>query len=297
MPMCRREGEIKKRVWCAVLFWTVVLAPRVFCQAGPEPVKPYHCITPFENGAINWSTGRISAVGRAFPGDRNHTSNEWIQGAARADANREIIHILKELQLSSLQKVAQYAFQNDSILAGIEKTARDAVILKQYYTSALAVEMTIETSIYGGFLQLVLPEDIRQIPKIHFDKPEGAEPKKDMAGNDMKTGLVIDARGLNIEPVLNPRIVSEQGHDAYSSVFISREFAVKNGVCKYLCSMKQALKDKRVGNNPLVLKGLRKEGKENTSIVINMADYRLLEKKIERHWFLRECRVIIVKDQ
>jgi hypothetical protein len=60
--------------------------------------------------------------------------------------------------------------------------------------------------------------------------------------------------------------------------------------------MDQALKDKRTGNHPLILKGLRKQGKPNTAIVISMSDYSLLEKATERHRFLKECRIIIVKD-
>ena len=264
-------------------------------QAGPEAIKSYHCTTEFENGAINWSTGKIRAQGIASPKDRSLDSHDWVQGAARADANRNIIKILKGIKLSNIQKVEEYAAKNDVILAGIEKTARDAVILRQYYTSALAVEMTIETSMYGGFLQLVLPDDIRQIPKVIPDK---TVPQADIIPRkQVYTGLIIDASELEFEPVLNPGIVSEQGHDVYSSAFISREFAVKNGVVKYLCSMGQALKDKRVGNQPLVIKGLRKEGKENMSIAISMADYRKLEKLPERHLFLKECRVIIVKNQ
>ena len=151
----------------------------------------------------------------------------------------------------------------------------------------------IKTSMFGGFLQLVLPEEIRQIPKI---SPEIREKSIKMIGENLYTGLIIDARGLGIEPVLNPLIVNEQGHDIYSSVFISREFAVQKGVCKYLCSMDQALKDTRVGNHPMVFKGLRIEGKPNTAIVIRMSDYHLLEKATERHTFLKECRIIIVKD-
>ena len=243
---------------------------------------------------MNWSTGRIQATGKAFPNDKNLTSQDWIKGAARADANRNIIKILKGIKLSNIMKVEQYAGKNDVILAGIEKTARDAAILRQYYTSALAVEMTIETSIFGGFLQLVLPEDIRQIPGI---SPEITGGSSDRAfRGPVYTGLVIDTNGLDFEPVLNPVIVSEHGHHVYSAAYISREFVVKNGVVKYLCSMNQALKDTRVGNHPLVVKALRKEGDKNTSIVINLADYRALEKSPERHTFLKECRVIIVKD-
>ncbi|WP_457553646.1 hypothetical protein [Desulfobacula sp.] len=264
-----------------------------FCMANQDQQRGYHCVTQFKNGTVNWTTGNVSATGKASPKDKSEISLESVPGSARADANRQIINILKQIKITGALSVDDYASKNDIILAGIEKTARDAVILKQYYTSALSVEIMIKTSMFGGFLQLVLPEEIRQISKIN---PEILQKSSDIIGEPLYSGLIVDVRGLGVEPVLNPVIVSEQGHDIYSSAFISREFAVKNGVCKYLCSMDQALKDKRIGNHPLIFKGLRKEGKPNTVIVIRMSDYRLLEKTTERHRFLNEGRVIIVRD-
>ncbi len=263
------------------------------CFALEGKLKNYHCITDFKNGKINWSTGIIKAKGKASPEGNREDSHGVVPGAARADASRQIINILKKIKIYNQLNVGSYASKNDIIMAGIEKTARDAEISKQYYTSALAVEVIIETSIFGGFLQLVLPEDIRQIQKISPDQP--ASVAKGI--NEVQyTGLVVDARELEFEPVLYPIIVSEQGNDIYSSVFISREYAVQKGVCQYLCSMDQALISQRVGKKPLVFKGLRKEGKLNSSIVISLSDSQIIEKQTERHNFFKECRVIIVVD-
>ncbi len=263
------------------------------CLAAQKEPKPFQCITQFENGTINWTTGTILTMGRASVQENTQTSHKSVPGSARADANRHIIDILKQLIINNSLSVGEYASQNDVILAGIEKTARDAVITQQYYTSALSVEITIETSIFGGFLQLVLPEKIRQIPQINFEK-SGKTSKK--TGKTPYTGLIIDARKLQVEPVLNPVILSEQGHEIYSGTFISREFAVQNGVCKYYCNMDEALQDDRIGSHPLIIKGLRNAGQQNSAMIINMSDYRVLEKATERHKFLKECRLIIVKD-
>ena len=177
----------------------ICLIPFSVCPADQDQTKPYHCVTQNENGSINWTTGKITAVGKAFPDDKMQTSNEWIQGAARADANRGVIKILKGIKLSKSQRVEEYAAQSDIILAGIEKTARDAVILKQYYTSALAVEMTIETSIFGGFLQLVLPEDIRQIPKI---SPDIMAKKMDIPVVPGDDSHGVNEAGLNVDKAI-----------------------------------------------------------------------------------------------
>jgi hypothetical protein len=259
--------------------------------ADQKKTESSHCITQLEHGSVNWTTGNILATGKASARDNTQTSHKSVPGSARADANRHIINILKQLIINNSLSVDEYASKNDVTLAGIEKTARDAVIVKQYYTSALSVEITIQTSILGGFLQMVLPEKIEQIPQIDFTK--SGENNKNQT---LFTGLIIDARKLKIKPVLNPVIVSEQGHDIYSSMFMSREFAVQNGVCRYYCNMDQALKDDRIGIHPLIIKGLRNAGEQNSAIVISMSDYSLLEKTAERHIFLKECRLIIVKD-
>ncbi len=256
-------------------------------------MESHHCMTSLDPGTINWTTGTVTVTGRAAPIINPDNIHEADPGAARADANRRLIDILKQITIYNNLTVGEFAAENDAIMAGIEKTARDAVIVRQYYTSALDVELTVQARILGGFLQLVLPDDIRQIPKINPDVLSDTQME---AVKIPFTGLVLDVRELDFEPVLYPVIVSEQGRTIYSAVFISREFAVQHGVCKYVCAMDPALQDPRVGSHPLVIKGLRTSGKENTAIVISTADAKQIEQATERHQFLKQCRVMFVTE-
>jgi len=284
---------MKNRRLLAVFILISVFALPPGGLADPEMNSSGDCLTKFETGTVNWTTGMITASGKASPADQSQVSKESVFLYAKAEAMKNILTTLKQIKINNEWTVSDYASENLIILAGLEKTAREATVSKQIYTSALAVEITLKTSLFGGFLQLVLPEEIRQIPKIN---PEINPRILPVIGKSLYSGLVIDARGLDIEPVLDPVIVSEQGHEVYSSVFISREFAVQNGICKYVCNLDQAVLDKRIGDNPMILKGLRKEGRKNATLVISMSDYLVLEKTTERHAFLNECRVIIVRD-
>lgn len=275
-----------------VMIWTCFL---IISQTGPASsatdTKSHHCMTSLDQGIINWTNGTVTVTGKAAPIINPDNNHEADPGAARADANRRLIEVLKQITIYNDLTVGQFAAGNDATMAGIEKTARDAVIIRQYYTSALDVELTVQTRMLGGFLQLVLPDGIRQIPKINpdvlFETPVEA-------GKIPYTGLILDVRELDFEPVLYPIIVSEQGGNIYSAVFISREFAVQHGVCKYMCTMDNALQDPRVGSRPLVIKGLRTSGKKNTAIVISTADAKQIEQSTERHLFLKQCRVIFI---
>ena len=258
------------------------------------------CLQSLENGHIDWTMGLVTATGHAAPEINAEGKAVAMPGSARASATRNLIAILKQVKISGDLTVGEYASTHDAILAGIEKIAQDARVYRQLYTSALDVEVRVKATFYGGFLQLVLPDHIRQIPKINELKHGPAEPVKNkpsvVAGAKPKpyTGLIVDARTLNFEPLLYPTIVSEQGRQIYSSVFISREFAVQNGVCAYLCDMDQALASARTGSTPLVVKALRKTGDKTGAIVMSMADAKTLDRATERHIFFKECRVIVV---
>lgn len=290
------SGEDLRHIVVVMLLSLVSIPPACMADQYKFQYKfqAVDCITRLETGTVNWTTGVITALGKALPVDQTKASKESVYFSARSDAVKNMLDTLKHLKINNELSVNDYAAESRVILAGLEKTAREAVVVKQVYSSSLAVEITIEVSMFGGFLQLVLPEEIRQIPKIN---PEINPDLVPVIEKSHYSGLIIDARGLGIEPVLDPVIISEQGHKVYASVFISREFAVQGGVCKYVCTLDQALKDKRIGDNPMVLKGLRKEGSKNATLVISMSDYLTLEKATERHAFLNECRVIIVRDQ
>jgi hypothetical protein len=279
-------ARIRLIVW--IVCWITGLTGPAFSTTD---TPPHHCLIALDQGTINWTTGTVTVTGRSGPRLSPDNIPEPDPGAARADANRQLIELLKQIPIHNNLTVGQYASRNDTIMAGIEKTARDAAIIRQYYTSALDVELTVQTRILGGFLQLVLPDEIRQIPKIN---PDGLPDDRMESGKIPYTGLVLDVRELEFEPVLYPVIVSEQGGSIYSAVYISREFAVQHGVCKYVCTMDNALQDPRVGGHPLVIKGLRTSGKENTAIVISTADAKQIEQATERHRFLKECRVMFV---
>ena len=260
-----------------------------------------HCLQVCENGTIDWGTGLVTTLGRAAPEINAEGNAETMPGSARAAAIRNLIAVLKQIKISDSLTVEAYASTHDAILAGIEKIAQDARITRQLYTSALDVEVRMTVSLYGGFLQLVLPDHIRQIPKISELKPAPEEHSENgtavPVGAIPYTGLIVDARGLKLEPVLYPTIVSEQGKEIYSSLFVSREFAVQYGVNAYFCDMDTAKSSDRSGTNPLIFKALRKTGDKAGAIVVSMADAKTLDRATERHTFLKECRVIIVVNQ
>ncbi len=278
--------------------WMIVLSLLWIGTAATAMADETRCLTQFDTGAVNWGTGKIQVTGKAAPEVGPDGVPVAMPGSARAHAIRNIIATLKQIHITADLTVGEYASTHDIILAGIEKTAQDATITRQLYTSAMDVEIKMEAPFFGGFLQLVLPEHIREIPIISDQTPEsGAHPPTATSVDHLPySGLIIDARGLNFSPILYPTIVEEQGKAVYSSMFVSREFAVQHGVATYLCEMSTALSFDRIGTHPLVFKALRRGTDKTGALVVSLTDAKTLEKTTERHKFLKECRVVIVTD-
>ena len=117
--------------------------------------------------------------------------------------------------------------------------------------------------------------------------PEGPLP-------EVFSGLVVDARGIGVKPAMAPMILDENGQVVYGPAFVSREYAVQNGMSGYVTDIEAAESDTRVGYYPLTVKGLKTEGPGQCDIVISNSDAAKLRKSSENLMFLKECRVVIV---
>ncbi len=301
MPSATVQAD-NPMTWFASRFKGILQGLLIGCCLCVSPVwgeekidTPRHqCTSTFSRGEINWSTGKVYARGRAVPVDRKKAeSPDFILSLARSDARRNLIETLKSLDIYRGRSVEALAGSDDHILAGIEKSAMDAALIKQSYTSDRTMEVVLESTLFGGFLQLVLPEEIKSIPTLQILDPPAVLEKK----SSEYTGLIIDATAIEFYPVLYPVVISELGSEIYSALFISREIAVQQGVCRYVCAMDSVDTVRWVGENPISVKALRTGGPGNSSIVISRSDADIIEKTRERHRFMRECRVIILVSQ
>ena len=110
------------------------------------------------------------------------------------------------------------------------------------------------------------------------------------------SGLVIDARKLQIRPALIPKIVDQKGEVVYSAVNLLQKDAVKMGVVGYAKDVDAAKKNQRVTENPFVIKGIQATGQKRTDVVINNRDANIVQGSDKYTSYLKNGRVLIVYD-
>ena len=245
-----------------------------------------------ENGSINWSRGVVQAKGIGIPptklsGDSNARTEALTD--AKLNASHEILKIIKELRINGTTVVGDYAIQEPAIMSKIENMVNNAKVVKKEYLTDGTVKIEMEVNLRGGFAQLILPKEIKPLDSIKLVT-------MNKTSTPVFTGLVVDAKGLGVKPVMVPKIIDENNQEVYGSAFVSREYAVQQGMSGYSRDLKDSLKDKRVSDYPLVVKGLKTSGPGHSEIVISNADASKLRGISESLYFMKKCRVIIVID-
>jgi hypothetical protein len=245
-----------------------------------------------ENGSINWSRGVVQAKGIGTPptklsGDSNARTEALTD--AKLNASHVILKIIKELRITGTTFVGDCAIQEPAIMSKIENMVNNAKVVKKEYLTDGTVKIEMELNLRGGFAQLILPKEIKPLDSIKLVT-------MNKSSTPVFTGLVVDAKGLGVKPVMVPKIIDENNQEVYGSAFVSREYAVQQGMSGYSRDLKESLKDKRVSDYPLVVKGLKTSGPGRSEIVISNADASKLRGISESLYFMKKCRVIIVID-
>jgi hypothetical protein len=244
------------------------------------------------SGSVNWTEGYIEAKGIGAPPEKYYgkpNARPLAMRAAKLDALRNILEVINGVRIDSTTLVRDFTIESDLIRTEVEGMVQGAQEVDTQYMSDGTVEMVMRVPLRGQFSEIVLPKDIQQVGSI----TTAAVPKENTG---IYTGLVVDARGLNARPAMAPKVVDETGQEVYGSAFVSREFAVQQGMSGYAKGLEAAEKNERVTDNPMTVKGLKTEGPGRCDIVISNADAARIRNAAEHLSFMKKCRVMIVVD-
>lgn len=116
------------------------------------------------------------------------------------------------------------------------------------------------------------------------------------------TGLIVDARGLDLERGISPRIWSESGELIYGGVAAPHDYIQKYGVISYGSSVSPELM-KRVSipgkltySAPLIVEAQDVIGKTNTGVIISQQAADKILQAINNYDFFANYAVVILID-
>ncbi|MDH3803038.1 MAG: hypothetical protein OEU80_13255 [Deltaproteobacteria bacterium] len=270
-----------------VVFVSAVLMVGAMVWAQGEVVQQ------FDQGSINWSTGKVVAVGIGAPPAQAANMAQARAMARRAAitvARRNLLEISQGVQVDSMTLVKDFTVKSDIIRTSVQGVVRNAQVIDTAYMSDGSVEVTMVMSLGGEFANVILPP-----PPVGTEFPM-PPPGTEMPTSQVYTGMVIDARGLGARPAMAPKIVDESGKEIYGSAMVNREFAVQQGMVGYAKDLSAAQGNNRVTDRPVTIKALRTSGAAKCDVVISDSDAAKLTSAAENLSFLQKCRVMVVLD-
>ncbi|MCG6140838.1 hypothetical protein [Leptospira mtsangambouensis] len=111
------------------------------------------------------------------------------------------------------------------------------------------------------------------------------------------SGLVVDARHLNLKHALFPKIQTDRGLDIYSPLYVKEAYAMETGYIVYREEQFGKGIEAKVGKNPYFVLALATAGKNQTDLVIPTDEAAKLLSHPETRKNLTRCRVLILVSQ
>lgn len=267
------------------------------------------CNENTESSCIDWNDGIVYAVGMGVPNPKFKSraqQNFSAQKAAETVAKRNLLQMVEELHVTSSTTVKDGMLESDNIqttITGVLRQVRKVGKTKAMADGSVSVTVAMHMKeilpallgeqAYGNFL----PPAVKADPEVKVDAAETDKTEDAVkADNGIYTGLIVDARGLNVVPALSPRLISEDGKEVYGSAYVDRDFAVQMGMAGYAKATEEALENDRVAGNPLEIKAVKKASDGVSDIVLSNEDAQLLQSIYKTQTFLREARVMILVD-
>lgn len=264
-----------------------------------EPLSQ-SCSQQGDSACIDWDRQLIIAEGIGVPSATAKSiaqKNATAERAARLDAARNILEMAKGVNLSSSTTLKDAMLQDDTVRTRIQGVLYGLrVVGTPRYFSDGSVRLRMEAS-----LRETIPPELYATPQAgppqEIPAPTSTVPPNTRIDlNRVYSGLVVDARGTDVQPAMSPKLVDEDGVELYGSAYVAQEFVQKHGMAGYVKTIEQAQDNDRVQPQPLVVNAVGTSGANRTNLVLGNDTASALRKIAKNLNFLREARVVIVID-
>ncbi len=252
--------------------WVLALAVPLAAWAQDKGAK-----AEAARAGADWEGQVLRATGAGAPDLKASNPAQARLGAERAaklDALRNLLEQAKGIHISAGRTVGD-EMARDEVRGRIEGVVRGYRVTNKRYFSDSGVELDVEVPL-AALTSVVLPA------------PE-APLAVNAEGARKYTGLVVDARGVGVRPVLAPRLLDDAGKPLYGPEALLPEARTSTGVAAWFDSLEEARRSRLVGEKPLVVKAARLQGSD---LVLEADAVKQLAETNTR--FLAEGRVAIV---
>lgn len=268
---------------------------------------------------VSFSEGFVRATGYgALPANAASPDQARLaaRSAARGDAVRTLSAAVATIQVTAVAQVKNL-MSNGRVSARIAALLNAPRLVDEGFGRNGTAYVTVELPLYGpdSIASAVLPEiapasrksaggALGFAPSVSASAPSASSSFRrgsalrltPLSESGPFTSVIIDCRGLNIEPILSPGVYDTTGREVYSVARIASENALEAGVVGYMRSPGEAERSGRAGSRPLIVRAVRVADKNRFHPVISLEDADRVLAANNRDRFLERTAVLLLID-
>lgn len=255
---------------------------------------------------IDWSQGADSVViaeGRGRSGGRGESMARL---AAITDAQRNLLGIIKNVQIDSDTLMRDLMIESDVVQRKISGLLRGAQIFEEYPLDNDEYCVKMYVPLYGplgSLASVIVPEimdrNATPEPFLNYDPNSLTSSEINSIRNAGYTGVIINADGLGMDPTFSPVIYDTEGRAIYGVDNLEYDTVIEKGMVDYANDLNGARADGRAGNNPLVIDAVEVRGGQNSTnkvnAVVSVEDANKILLANESTDMLEDTSVVFVK--
>jgi hypothetical protein len=247
---------------------------------------------------VDWSRGvvvthvssKVQFDGRGTPVDQDSGAAVSLN-RGRTDAYRKardravenLVRLIKGIRVDADTMLSDILEQSDTAQQRIASVIAARMKVREYPNDFASSACTAELKI-GDLLHAVpysFPGD--DFP-VRVDNPIPTS----------YTSLIIDARGLPVEPMILPSIYDENGLEVYGRYYVDIRYAGKHGLASYAHNEDEAMKIRAAGGHPYYSVAVKEM---KGCPVLADRDIRRIFSSSDTVAQLKRCKVIFIIDK
>ena len=235
---------------------------------------------------VDWINGYIQATGMAVPPNNISSEAQGIvlaREGAIVTGRARILEYLKGVYIDEKTTVVNM-MANSKINQSVNGYIRGTYIVDG--------SGNWDGKIYSIKLRKDLAGFYRIVYKKNKDDFTNDKPTKETS----YTGLVIDARNVNLNPQVMFKIIDESGSTIYNSTKAYYQSAIDKGLTGYAPSVQDAVNNSRTGSKPMVVKAVAATGENNTVVVVSNEDAQRIKRLISDTKIFRKAKIMVVME-
>ncbi|MGM0549429.1 MAG: hypothetical protein ACQER0_09215 [Bacillota bacterium] len=239
------------------------------------------------NVMVKYFKGSVETVGMAVAPDNMSNaaqSKVLAREGAIVDARAKMLEYIKGVHITKDVTVVN-AMANSKINQSLEGFINGTYVVRG------------SENWEEGIYQVTMRKDIDEFNRVFYEKQSTEFATKPAAKETEYTGLVIDARNVDLKPQVMFRIEAENGTVVYDNTKALFEPAVDKGLVGFAPSVERASELPRVGDNPLIVEAINVSGEAGTVVVVSNGDAAVINRELESTKVFRQANVVAVIDE